>query len=65
MEKSREEKIDIIRNAVNTDEWMERMTDEDLDEVLTAISLPAKRIIKKIWDIASSIVKSERTPFDN
>ena len=49
-DKTREEKIETIRSVVNSDDYMDMMTEEELDEVIASLQLPIRRIVKSIFE---------------
>ena len=56
--KTREEKIEIIRNAVNDVEYIKLLSDEQIDELCEAVVKPIKDKVTDIYKSVKNIIKS-------
>ena len=56
--KTREEKIEIIRGAVNSDDYIELLSDEQIDELCEASIAPVKDKVTTVYEWANNIVES-------
>ena len=56
--KTREEKIEIIRGAVNSDDYIELLSDEQIDELCEAAVKPIKDKVTDIYKSVKNIIKS-------
>ena len=56
--KTREEKIEIIRGAVNSDEYIELLSDEQIDELCAVSIAPVKDKVTVIYECVNNIVES-------
>lgn len=56
--KTREEKIEIIRSAVNDDEYIKLLSDEQIDELCEAAVKPIKDKVTDIYESVKNIIKS-------
>lgn len=56
--KTREEKIEIIRGVVNSDDYIELLSDEQIDELCEAAVKPIKDKVTDIYESVKNIVKS-------
>ena len=57
MDKSREEKIQIIRVLVNDDSYMDVMTEEDIDDMIQVIQSPVRRIFNNVYKRVKEIME--------
>ena len=55
--KTREEKIEIIRGAVNSDEYIELLSDEQIDELCELSIAPVKDKVKAIYKSVKNIIE--------
>ena len=56
--KTREEKIEIIRGAVNSDDYIELLSDEQIDELCEASIAPVKDKVTTVYECVNNIVES-------
>ena len=56
--KTREEKIEIIRGAVNDDEYIKLLSDEQIDQLCEAAVKPIKDKVTDIYESVKNIIKS-------
>ena len=56
--KTREEKIEIIRGAVNSDDYIELLSDEQIDELCAVSIAPVKDKVAVIYEGVRNIVES-------
>ena len=56
--KTREEKIEIIRGAVNSDDYIELLSDEQIDELCEASIAAVKDKVTTVYEWANNIVES-------
>ena len=56
--KTREEKIEIIRGAVNSDDYIELLSDEQIDELCEASIAPVKDKVTTVYESVNNIVES-------
>ena len=56
--KTREEKIEIIRGAVNSDDYIELLSDEQIDELCEVSIAPIKDKVTLVYEWVNSIVES-------
>ena len=56
--KTREEKIEIIRGAVNDDYYIKLLSDEQIDELCEASVKPIKDKVTDIYKSVKNIIKS-------
>ena len=56
--KTREEKIKIIRGAVNSDDYIELLSDEQIDELCALSIEPVKDKVTVIYEGVKNIVES-------
>ena len=55
--KTREEKIEIIRGAVNSDDYIELLSDEQIDELCELSIAPVKDKVKAIYKSVKNIIE--------
>ena len=55
--KTREEKIEIIRGAVNSDEYIELLSDEQIDVLCELSIAPVKDKVKAIYKSVKNIIE--------
>ena len=58
MDKTREEKTELIRAMVNNDEYISMLHDEELDELLDAIKEPVASRFHIIYETIERIYKT-------
>lgn len=56
--KTREEKIEIIRGAVNSDDYIKMLSDEQIDELFAVSIAPVKDKVTVIYEGVRNIVES-------
>ena len=56
--KTREEKIEIIRGAVNSDDYIELLSDEQIDELCEVSIAPVKDKVTVIYEGVKNIIES-------
>lgn len=56
--KTREEKIEIIRGAVNSDDYIELLSDEQIDELCEVSIAPIKDKVTLVYEWVNNIVES-------
>lgn len=57
MDKSREEKIQIIRALVNNDSYMDFMTEDDIDDMIQVAQSPVRRMFNNVYKRVKEIME--------
>ena len=56
-DKTKEEKIQIIRALVNDEYYMGAMTEEDIDDMMKVVQSPVRRIFNNVYKRVKEIVE--------
>ena len=55
-DRTKEEKVQIIRALVNDDSYMKMVTDEDIDDMIQVIQSPVRRMVATAYKRMKEIV---------